>query len=104
MTYVLSSDYLEVISPNDDQEIDQKFFSDLIQGEAFDTEDELEEYITSVQNKYNVVFDSYCFTEAEDEVDVDAEWDDTIRSALAESEETGQPFDHIMGEILGGVR
>ena len=32
------------------------------------------------------------------------QWQEQLQSAMRDSEATGQPFDHIMGEILGGVR
>lgn len=31
------------------------------------------------------------------------EWDEMLTLALAQSEETGESFDHIMGRILGGM-
>jgi hypothetical protein len=34
---------------------------------------------------------------------IDSDIDSDIERALAYSEETGIPFDHIMGAILGGV-
>ena len=38
----------------------------------------------------------------EEDYDDDA-WDALIDAAFEQAEETGQSFDHVMGEILGGM-
>ena len=35
--------------------------------------------------------------------DHNTEWDDMLLAAQRLSDETGQPFDHIMGCLIGGV-
>ena len=72
-------------------------------GMTFDSYDDMEEFETNFEKIYG---DTVLFTFSEDltQEEEDEEWDNTIASALAESEATGQPFDHIMGEVLGGVR
>ena len=42
----------------------------------------------------------YIFDDEDEELD---EYDYQMMRAMQESEETGIPFDHIMGEILAGI-
>ena len=72
-------------------------------GMTFDSYEEMDEFQDNFEKIYG---DSVAFTYTEHLTDEeeDEEWDRTLISAFEESEETGQPFDHIMGEILGGVR
>ena len=55
-------------------------------------EEKIEELIEEIESPY-----------LDDEVDTDDEWGSTILAAMEESEQTGIPFDHIMGKILGGI-
>ena len=73
-------------------------------GKTFDSEDELQMFVTSFENKHNCEIESLTFTEHHTDEEEEEEWSDTLTSAMRESEETGVPLDHIMGEILGGIR
>ena len=72
-------------------------------GMKFDSLEDMDSFQDNLEKIYgdNVVF---TYIEHLTEEEEEEEWDNTIASALAESEATGQSFDHIMGEVLGGVR
>ena len=42
-------------------------------------------------------------TNTNNDNDHSTEWDDMLLAAQRLSEETGQPFDHITGALLGGI-
>ena len=83
----------------------EEFFKDKdIIGKAFDTDDEMQEAIFKFEQDYSIDIESFSFVEETTEEEDEEEWNDTLSSALDEARETGRPFDHIMGEILGGAR
>ena len=63
------------------------------------THDELQAFYLEL--KEEVLHGDYELTV--DDEDEDDEWDNTLAAAMAQSEETGESFDHIMGKILGGI-
>ena len=79
-------------------------YEEILKGKTFDDTDSMDQFINDLEAKNNILFDSFEFTEMTSDEEDEEDWDNTIASALAESEATGQPFDHIMGEVLGGVR
>lgn len=89
-----------------DREVDTaEFFKDKnIIGRMFDTEDEMHTAITKLEQEYALDIESFSFMEHTTEEEDQAEWDATVSAAYDEAESTGQSVDHIMGEILGGVR
>ncbi len=94
----------DVYSNDVDVDVNVDQFVKLLKGKTFETEEDKDAFIEKLEAEHNVVIDSFTFREVTTEEEDDEAWDDMLLSALAESEETGQPFDHIMGEILGGVR
>ena len=44
------------------------------------------------------------FNHEQSEEEAEEEHEAMLEAAMRESEESGIPFDHIMGEILGGMR
>lgn len=93
-----------VLNLEETEELNATKYEEILKGKTFDDTDSMDAFINDLEEKNNILFDSFSFTEVTTDEEDDEAWDNTIRAALAESEETGQPFDHIMGEILGGVR
>ena len=79
-------------------------YESMLKGKTFDDYEEMEQWIDLIAEKYGICFESFSFRENKTEEEEQEEWDNTLLAAMEESEATGQPFDHIMGEILGGVR
>lgn len=92
---------LEIIAGDEDKRciepITKKY-----RGRTFATHHQMDTFIEKLEDAFNVVLmPTFCehYTEEEEE----EEWNDVIRSKMKESEETGIPFDHLMGAYLGGV-
>ena len=79
-------------------------YESILKGKTFDDIEEMDQWIDLIAEKHGICFDSFSFRENKTEEEEEEEWSDTLLAAMEESEATGQPFDHIMGEILGGVR
>lgn len=102
--YLQTTGECDVYSTLEGVEVNEEFFSDQLKDKTFDSQDDLDKFIEKIEAEYDVVFDTLCYQEVTTEEEDEEEWNNTISAAMAESEATGQPFDHIMGEILGGVR
>lgn len=91
---------IEIVNAQNEETTD--VIADLI-GKTFDSYEEMEQFGEDykVSHSINLLFS---FIEHLTEEEEEEEWNDTLNAAYDESERTGQPFDHIMGEILGGVR
>ena len=71
-------------------------------GKIFDSEDEMDEYVFQFEKENNCVMDSFSYHEIGEE-DSEEEMDTLINRGLFIAEEEGREFDHVMGELLGGV-
>ena len=92
---------LEVFADEDDKRC-IKPIADKYKGKTFDTHEDMETFIETLEDAFNVAMTpTYCehFTEEEEE----EEWNSVIRDKMIEADETGIPFDHLMGAYLGGV-
>ncbi len=94
----LSKDVDTIISVYAEENLDLLHEQSRKESFMFITELDGEDYVFYFDDDGNPTHELYV------EPDSEEEWNETILAAMDESDSTGQPFDHIMGEILGGIR
>ena len=103
MYYELTGDCV-ALNLEETEAIDATAYEQMIKGKTFEDTDAMDKFMDDFASTNNILWDSYSFREVTTDEEDEEEWNETISAAMAESERTGQPFDHIMGEVLGGVR
>ena len=75
-----------------------------IVGTVLESDEDIHKLVLSTESKSGIEIESIEFNHEQSEEEAEEEHEAMIDAAMRESEESGIPFDHIMGEILGGMR
>ena len=75
-----------------------------IVGTVLETDDDIHKLVLSTESKSGIEIESIEFSHEQSEEEAEEEHEEMLVAAMRESDVTGIPLDHIMGEYLGGMR